>query len=108
MAKGRRCFLILREREVCTLQKAETVLSIIQERGKRGLALTHVYRMLFNPALYLHAYGKIYRNKGAMTKGATAETVDAMSLSKIQAIIELLRYERYRWTPSRRTSIEKK
>jgi len=90
------------------VQTAETVLSIIQERGKRGLPLTHVYRMLFNPALYLHAYGKIYRNKGAMTKGSTAETVDAMSLSKIQAIIELLRYERYRWTPVRRISIEKK
>ena len=90
------------------MQTAETVLSIIQERGKRGLPLTHVYRMLFNPALYLHAYGKIYRNKGAMTKGSTAETVDAMSLSKIQAIIELLRYERYRWTPVRRIYIEKK
>jgi len=43
-----------------------------------------------------------------MTKGATAETVDAMSLSKIKAIIELLRYERYRWTPVRRIYIEKK
>jgi group II intron reverse transcriptase/maturase len=90
------------------MQTAETVLSIIQERGKRGLPLTHVYRLLFNPALYLHAYGKIYRNKGAMTKGSTAETVDAMSLSKVNAIIELLRYERYRWTPVRRIYIEKK
>jgi group II intron reverse transcriptase/maturase len=90
------------------MQTAETLLSIIQERGKRGLPLTHVYRMLFNPELYLHAYGKIYRNKGAMTKGATAETVDTMSLSTIKAIIELLRYERYRWTPVRRIYIEKK
>ena len=64
--------------------------------------------MLYNPALYLRAYGKIYRNKGAMTKGATAETVDAMSLSKIKATIELLRYENYRWTPVRRIYIEKK
>jgi hypothetical protein len=50
-----------------------------------------VYRLLFNPALYLHAYGKIYRNKGAMTKGSTDETVDGMALNKIEAIIELLR-----------------
>ena len=90
------------------MQTAETLLSIIQERGKRGLPLTNIYRMLYNPALYLRAYGKIYRNKGAMTKGATAETVDAMSLSKIKATIELLRYERYRWTPVRRIYIEKK
>jgi group II intron reverse transcriptase/maturase len=90
------------------VQTAETILSIIQERGKRGLPLTNVYRMLYNPALYLRAYGKIYRNKGAMTKGATAETVDAMSLSKIKATIALLRDERYRWTPVRRIYIEKK
>ncbi len=43
------------------MQTAETILSIIQERGKRGLPLTNVYRMLYNPALYLRAYGKIYQ-----------------------------------------------
>jgi retron-type reverse transcriptase len=43
-----------------------------------------------------------------MTKGSTAETVDAMSLSKINAIIELVRSERYRWTPLRRIYLEKK
>jgi len=43
------------------VQRAETVLSIIHERGKRGLPLTNVYRQLFNPALYLLAYGKIYQ-----------------------------------------------
>jgi retron-type reverse transcriptase len=34
--------------------------------------------------------------------------VDAMSLEKIGAIIGLLRQERYRWTPVRRTYIPKK
>ena len=58
--------------------------------------------------MYLRAYGKIYRNDGAMTPGATAETVDGMSLAKIQAIIEALRDERYRWTPVRRVYIDKK
>lgn len=96
------------EREVCILQNAETILSIIHERGKRGLPLKNVYRLLFNPNLYLHAYGKIYRNKGAMTPGATAETVDGMALTKIEAIIQALRNERYRWTPVRRIYIEKK
>jgi retron-type reverse transcriptase len=32
--------------------------------------------------LYLLAYGRIYRNAGAMTPGATDETVDGMSLAK--------------------------
>jgi len=63
---------------------------------------------LFNPDLYLLAYGKIYRNAGAMTPGATGETVDGMTLGKIEAIIGALQAERYRWTPVRRTYIEKK
>jgi group II intron reverse transcriptase/maturase len=90
------------------MQRAEALLEIIHERGKKGLPLERLYRHLFNPELYLRAYGKIYRNDGAMTPGANAETVDGMSLKKIQAIIEALRYERYRWTPVRRTYIDKK
>lgn len=89
------------------MQNAETVLSIIRERGRRGLPLERLYRQLYNPDLYLKAYGKLYANKGAMTPGATSETVDGMSLAKIARIIEALRQERYRWTPVRRTYIPK-
>jgi group II intron reverse transcriptase/maturase len=63
---------------------------------------------LFNPDLFLLAYGKLYRNAGAMTPGTTRETVDGMSLDKIETIITVLRQERYRWTPVRRTYIDKK
>jgi group II intron reverse transcriptase/maturase len=89
------------------MRNAETVLGIIRDRGKRGLILEDVYRQLFNPDLYLRAYGRIYRNDGAMTRGATAETADGMSQEKIAAIIEQLRHERYRWTPVRRVYIPK-
>jgi group II intron reverse transcriptase/maturase len=90
------------------MQRAETLLEIIHERGERGLHLERLYRHLFNPELYLRAYGKIYRNDGSMTPGVNEETVDGMSLEKIQAIIGALRYERYRWTPVRRVYIDKK
>jgi group II intron reverse transcriptase/maturase len=90
------------------MQNAETVLSIIRQRGERGLPLTRVYRNLFNPELFLNAYGRLYKNKGAMTPGATDETVDGMSLEKVDHIIQVLREERYRWTPVRRTYIPKK
>ena len=43
-----------------------------------------------------------------MTPGATKETVDGMSLEKIDAVINVLRCERYRWTPVRRVLIPKK
>jgi retron-type reverse transcriptase len=90
------------------MRDAETVLGIIHERGKKGLPLEDVYRQLYNPNLYVLAYGRIYRNTGAMTPGATEETVDGMSLAKIETLIEALRHERYRWTPVRRVYIEKK
>ena len=89
------------------MRNAETVLGIIRERGSRGLPLERVYRLLFNRELFLTAYGRIAKNAGAMTPGATDETADGMSLAKIDAIIEALRLERYRWTPARRVYIPK-
>src|SRR5262249_937723 len=77
------------------------------ERGSKGLHLERVYRHLFDPELFLQAYGKIYRNAGAMTKGATNETVDGMSVQRIHNIIGLLKTERYKWTPVRREEIPK-
>ena len=47
-----------------------------------------LYRQMFNPELYLLAYGRIYSNQGAMTPGVSTETVDGMSLGKIGRIIE--------------------
>jgi group II intron reverse transcriptase/maturase len=89
------------------MRNAEAVLDIIRKRGERGLPLEDVYRQLYNPDLYLRAYGRLYRNEGAMTTGTTPETVDGMSLKKVGAIIERLRHERHRWTPARRTYIPK-
>ncbi len=94
--------------EVCVMQDTQVYLELIQERGRRGLPLERVYRQLFNQNLYLTAYGKIYRNAGAMTPGTTKETVDGMSLEKIETIIEAMRHERYRFKPARRTYIPKK
>ena len=90
------------------MRNAKTVLAIVRERGKRGLPLEDVYRMLYNPDLYLRAYGRLYKNKGAMTKGTTNETVDGMSLAKIKRLIDDVRHERHRWTPVRRVYIPKK
>src|SRR5713101_2441549 len=92
---------------VRVMRTAQAVLEVIRERGRRGLPLEDVYRQLFNPSLYLLAYGKISRNAVALTPGTTAETVDGMSLAKIDAIIEAVRYERYRWAPARRVYIPK-
>ena len=51
------------------MQNAETVVDILRARGRRGLPCDELYRQLFNPALFLMAYGRIYANDGAMTPG---------------------------------------
>ncbi len=89
------------------MQNANTIFAVMQERGTKGQPVERLYRMLFNKTLYLQAYAKLYPNKGAMTPGATPETVDGMSTGKIDNIIEAIKYERYQWTPVRRTYIKK-
>jgi retron-type reverse transcriptase len=90
------------------MQEAAVVLDVLRERGRKGLPLTQLYRQMFNKDLYLLAYGRIYSNQGAMTPGVSEETADGMSEGKIDQIIELMRHERYRFTPARRVYIPKK
>jgi len=90
------------------MQKAEVVLGVLRERGRRGLPCAQLYRQMFNKDLYLMAYGNIYSNQGAMTPGASRETADGMSEDKIEQITGLMRRERYRFAPARRTYIPKK
>ena len=90
------------------MQNAETVLDVLRERGRRGLPCTELYRQLFNPALYLMAYGRLYSNHGAMTPGTDGETADGMSMSRIGRVIDAMRHERYRFLPVRRVYIPKK
>ena len=89
------------------MRDANAIMAIHSDRGRNAFPLERVYRHLFNPDFFLRAYGKPYRNAGALTQGVTEETVDGMSVEKVDRIIALLRDERYRWTPARRTYIPK-
>jgi hypothetical protein len=50
--------------EVSEMQNAETVLGVLRERGRRGLPCDELYRQLFNPQLYLLAYGRVHSRVG--------------------------------------------
>ncbi len=89
------------------MRSTDHILTIIRERGRKGLPMERVYRLLYWQDLYLTAYGKLYRNQGAMTPGVTAETPDGMSLAKINAIIQSLKDGTFRWKPARRVYIPK-
>jgi group II intron reverse transcriptase/maturase len=106
MAKGSR-FPHGEDAKVREMRTAETILNIIQDRGKRKLPLDDVYRQLYNPDLYLRSYAKLYPNDGAMTPGMTEETVDGWSMEKVAAIIVAIRDERWQWTPVKRVLIDK-
>jgi len=90
------------------MRSTDTILGLIRERGRKGLPMERVMRLMYNPDLYLTAYGKLYKNQGAMTPGVTGETADGMSLDKINTIIQSLREGTFRWKPARRTYIPKK
>lgn len=83
---------------------ADKYLQVIQDRGKRCLPLKRVYRNMRRRGLFLKAYAKIYANAGATTLGTDPQdTIQGMSLARIDKIITQLRQGIYRWKPSRRT-----
>ncbi len=88
-------------------RKTETVLQVIETRGREGKPLRRIYRELYKPELYELAYSRIYANAGATTKGTGEETLDGMSKKRIDKIIQRSMTETYRWKPARRTYIPK-
>jgi len=81
---------------------AETILTLLQDRGKRQLPLDDGYRQRSHPELSLRSSATLSTNDGAMTPGSTEETVDGWSREKGAKIIEAIRYERWHWTPVKR------
>ena len=51
------------------MQKAEQILQAMWKLGEKRIPLRRVYRCLFSEDLFLAAYDKIARNRGALTAG---------------------------------------
>jgi group II intron reverse transcriptase/maturase len=91
------------------MRELSTILEVLQDRGKCRLPLKRVYRLLYNQKLYLRAYGNIYRRTGALTPGIDPDdTVDGMSLRRIERLIKQLRDGNFEWKPVRRAYIPKR
>lgn len=98
---------IKESREVCEMQSAETVLGVLRERGRRGLPCEELYRQLFNRSCICWPTSASTQ-QGVDDTGVTRDTVDGMSLGRIDRIIGAMRHERYRFAPVRRVYIPKK
>jgi group II intron reverse transcriptase/maturase len=91
------------------MQKSHDVQQAMRKLGVKGIPLTRGYRLLFNRNLFLTAYSNIYSNEGALTPGTDeTDTLDGMSVERMDNLIQLLRKEKYYPPPSRRTTVPKK
>lgn len=98
--------------EVCEmlLNEAQKYLEVVRKRGEATSELRRVYdNIAKNKELFLAAYANLYANKGAMTPGRDeSDTVDGMSMKRIDTIIGALKKGRYTWKPPRRRYIPQK
>lgn len=76
-------------------------------RKNKEEKFTRLYRYMLRPDLYYLAYNKLYKNKGASTKGVDDDTADGFSEEKINAIIKSLSDDSYTPKPVRREYIKK-
>lgn len=91
------------------MRNPEKVLnSLIKHSKDANYRFERLYRILYNKDMYLLAYQNIYAHEGNMTEGTDGETIDGMSLKRIDDLIANIRDESYQPKPSRRTYIMKK
>jgi len=91
------------------MRNPEKVLISLTEHSKLSdYKFERLYRILFNEEMYYVAYQNINAKPGNMTKGTDSQTIDEMSLARIEKLIDAIRNESYQPRPSRRTYIPKK
>ena len=90
--------------------EAQKYLEIVRKRGEAKAELRRVhYNICTNKGLFLMAYANLYANKGALTPGVNPkDTVDGMSLKRIESMMDKLKKREYQWTPVRRAYIGKR
>ncbi len=82
-------------------------LEIMFKLGTADKPVSKVYRRMLDEGLFIAAYTELSPNTGSLTKGTTPETIDGMSLKRIQTLIQSLKDKTFRWNPVRRSLIPK-
>uniref|UniRef100_UPI0018998E12 reverse transcriptase/maturase family protein n=2 Tax=Bacteroidaceae TaxID=815 RepID=UPI0018998E12 len=91
------------------MRNPENVLnSLSKHSGNLNYKFERLYRVLFNEEMFYVAYQNIYSKTGNMTAGADGETIDGMSIDRVEQLIDSLKNETYQPNPSKRTYIPKK
>ncbi|WP_114946279.1 reverse transcriptase domain-containing protein [Microvirga calopogonii] len=66
-----------------------------------------LYRLMYEPDLYIAAYENIKSSPGNMTAGTDNETIDGFSMKQIDRIIQSMKDQTFTFTRARRTYIPK-
>lgn len=91
------------------MRNPEYVLRSLSEKAKnKEYRYERLYRNLYNPEFYLLAYQNIAKSQGSMTAGADGQTLDGMSMERIERIIAKMKDHSYQPNPARRVYIAKK
>lgn len=92
-----------------TMRNPKNVLNSLQKHSNsKDYTYNRLYRNMFNRNLFLQAYQNIYSKQGNTTAGTDGKTIDAMSIERINRIIDTLKDESYKSVPARRIYIPKK
>ena len=74
------------------MRSPERVLNSLSEHSKdASYKFERLYRILFNEEMFYVAYQRIYAKEGNMTKGSDGQTIDNMSLKRIEKLITRVR-----------------
>ncbi|MGM0863075.1 MAG: reverse transcriptase domain-containing protein [Bacillota bacterium] len=82
--------------------------NLAKQTTRKDYKFQRLYRNLYNMEFYLMAYAKIYSKEGNMTEGVDGQTIDGMSLERIENLIDKLKDFSYQPKPSKRVYIPKK
>ena len=81
--------------------------SLISKAANEDYHYKRLYRNLYNPEFFLLAYERIQAKPGNMTAGNDGNTIDGMSMKRIDSLIQKLKDFSYQPKPARRTYIPK-
>lgn len=77
--------------------------SLTSKAANEDYHYKRLYRNLYNPEFFLLAYERIQAKPGNMTAGNDGNTIDGMSMKRIDSLIQKLKDFSYQPKPARRT-----
>lgn len=89
-------------------ERTSKALEGIGKASRAGARAKKLHKVMRNSEdLWMHAYARIQSNRGAITRGATDNTLDGFGRERVAALMDAMRAGSYRPTPVRRTYIPK-